>query len=94
MIPPVYKSHSKSTIKLQVFLRDNYGNLYTTLQPIEVAAPDVDPDDPEDKGGWKSGKSYTIKVSVGGNIFFMDQTRSMTASLDDYEEEDTIDVTD
>ena len=95
MIPPVYKGHSKSTIKLQVFLRDNYGNLYTTLQPIEVAAPNVDENDPEDKGGWKSGKSYTIKVSVGGNIFFMDQTRGqMTASLDDYEEEDTIEVSD
>lgn len=95
MIPPVYKSHSKSTIKLQVFLRDNYGNLYTTLQPIEVAAPNVDENDPEDKGGWKSGKSYTIKVSVGGNIFFMDQTRGqMTAQLDDYEEEDTIEVSD
>ena len=95
MIPPVYKSHSKSTIKLQVFLRDNYGNLYTTLQPIEVAAPEADPADPEDKGGWKSGKSYTVRVSVGGNIFFMDQTRGqMTAQLDDYEEEDTIDVTD
>ena len=95
MIPPVYKSHSKSTLKLKVFLRDNYGNLYTTLQPIEVAAPDSDPMDSEDKGGWKSGKSYTIRISIGGNIFFMDQTRGqMTAQLDDYVEEDTIDVTD
>ena len=95
MIPPVYKSHSKSTLKLKVFLRDNYGNLYTTLQPIEVAAPDPDPMDSEDKGGWKSGKSYTVRISIGGNIFFMDQTRGqMTAQLDDYVEEDTIDVTD
>ena len=95
MIPPVYKNHSKSTLKLKVFLRDNYGNLYTTLQPIEVAAPDPDPMDSEDKGGWKSGKSYTVRISIGGNIFFMDQTRGqMTAQLDDYVEEDTIDVTD
>ena len=95
MIPPVYKSHSKSTIKLEVYLRDNYGNIFTTVQPISIAAPDVDPADPNDKGGWKGGKSYTVKVSIGGNIFFMDQTRGqMTGKLDGYEEETEIEVSD
>ena len=95
MIAPVYKSHSKSTIKLEVYLADDYGNKYTTVQPIEVPAPDPDPSDPNDVGGWKSGKSYTIKVSIGGNIFFMDQTRGqMTGHLDGYTEESEIVVSD
>ena len=93
MMPPVYKDHTKSTIKLEVYLADNYGNKFTTVQPIEISAPDKDPSDPDDVGGWKSGKSYTIKVSIGGSIFFMDQTRGqMSGHLDGYTEESVIDV--
>lgn len=76
MMPPVFKDHTKSTIKLEVYLADNYGNKYTTIEPIKLEAPAIDPNDPNDKGGWKPGSSYTVKVSLGGNIFFMDQTRS------------------
>lgn len=95
MMPPVYKSHSKSTIKLQVYLADNYGNKFTTLNPIEIAAPAPDPTDPNDEGGWKGGTSYTIKVSIGGNIFFMDQTRGqMSGHLDGYTEDGVIEVHD
>ena len=90
MMPPVYKDHSKSTIKLEVYLADNYGNKYTTVQPIEVSAPEKDSNDPDDVGGWKAGTSYTVKVSIGGNIFFMDQTRGqMTGQLDGYDEDNT-----
>lgn len=90
MIPPVYKGHSKSTIKLEVYLADNYGNKYTTVEPIKLEAPEIDPNDLNDKGGWKPGTSYTVKVSIGGNIFFMDQTRGqMTGQLDGYDEDNT-----
>jgi hypothetical protein len=86
MIAPVEKAHSRSTLQLEVYLRDNYNNLYTTTQPISVSAP---------ADGWKSGSSYTIKVSIGGNIFFMDQTRGqMSGHLDGYIEDTTIEVHD
>lgn len=95
MIPPVNKDHSKSTIGLKVYLADKYGNKYTTLNPINVPAPEKDPNDPNDVGGWKAGMSYTIRVSMGGNIFFMDQTRGqITGKLDDFTPSGTIDVTD
>ena len=95
MMAPVYKSHSKSTVKLEVYLADDYGNKYTTVKPIEVPAPDPDPSDPNDVGGWKSGQSYTIRVTLGGNIFFMDQTRGqMSGHLDGYTEESVIQVHD
>lgn len=95
MMPPVYKSHSKSTIKLEVYLADNYGNKFTTDLPLELPAPDPDPNDPNDKGGWKAATSYTIKVSIGGNIYFMDQTRGqMTGQLDGYTEDGVIEVHD
>ena len=87
MIAPVEKEHSKSTVQLEVYLRDNYNNLFTTTVPIAVPAPE--------NGGWKSGTSYTIKVSIGGNIFFMDQTRGlMYGQLDGYTEGSAIEVTD
>lgn len=60
-IPPVYKSHSRSTIKLYVFLRDSEGNRYSNVNPILVAPPT--------DAGWEQNTSYTIRVKLKNPVF-------------------------
>ena len=53
MIPPT----SAATLKVQVFLRDEDGNLYTTISPISLNLP-------SGASRWEAGKEYTVNVSM------------------------------
>jgi hypothetical protein len=66
MIPPLPASVSSANINLEVFLRDEYGNQYTTVSPIRVAVP---------AAGWEMAKEYTINVSITPPSNLIDDTR-------------------
>jgi len=84
MIPPLPASVSSANINLEVYLRDEDGNLFTTLSPMTVNVP---------ADGWQMGKEYTINISITPPSFLIDDTRG--AVLNDWSVETTqIDVTD
>lgn len=58
MIPPV----STSVINMQVYLRDEDGNQYTTLSPMKLNVPT--------SGKWEKGKSYTINITMKAPAYY------------------------
>lgn len=60
LIPPVNKENVRSTVKLYINLRDEKGNVYSNITPIEIAAPD---------GGWLSAKQYDIKIVLKEPVY-------------------------
>ncbi len=80
MIPPT----SAATLKVQVFLRDEEGNRYTTISPISLNLP----------GGaskWEAGKEYTINITMTPPANY---TEAKGAIVDWETELTEIDVTD
>jgi hypothetical protein len=55
LIPPVYKSHSRSTLKIYVTLADEAGNTYVNSSPLQIPAP---------AAGWVMGKKYPINIAI------------------------------
>jgi len=80
MIPPT----SAATLKVQVFLRDEDGNRYTTISPINLNLP----------GGaskWEAGKEYTVNISIAPPAYYTEAK----GSISDWDvEASEIDVTD
>lgn len=77
-IPPVYKSHTRSTIKLYVTVADDAGNKYKNTAPVELTAP---------SNGWEKGKQYTYTLQLnppvlsGNNVQITDWTMDETIDI-------------
>lgn len=54
-IPPVYKDHSRASMKVYVTLADDYGNKYKSVNPVAVNIPEK---------GWEKNKYYEIGLSL------------------------------
>jgi len=81
MIPPFAKTNANSTLKLRIVIRDLEDNSrYSPSNAITLAAPE---------GGWQSGKSYNIKVTLTDPVKVVAKAR-----LDDYVEGEEYDVSD
>lgn len=79
LIPPT----SSAKLSLQVFLRDEDGNRYTTLSPMSISVPST--------GKWEAGKSYTINITMTAPTYYTEARGEIT----DWETETTeINVTD
>ena len=77
-IPPVYKDHSRASMKVYVTLADDYGNKYKCVDPVEVNVP---------AGGWEKNKYYDINLTLNNPA-----QAAKDATLAEWEAADPIEV--
>ena len=66
LVPPVPSGSSYSDPKLRIFLKDDYGNVYSTAEPMTITCP---------SGGWKAAKQYNINVTLKSPVLIMSEAR-------------------
>lgn len=74
MIPPT----SAATLKVQVYLRDEDGNLYTPSSPISLPLP-------TGATKWEAGKSYTVNIRMSPPAYYTEAH----GKIDDWEVDTT-----
>lgn len=73
-IPPVYKSHTRSTIKLFVTVADDAGNKYRNVSAVNLVAP---------AKGWEKGKQYTFTIQLNPPVLSGNSVQITDWSMDD-----------